>query len=215
MSENENTLLSKNYLLIYVILWKRRVLHFLCPFEEHDFKKAILRRVGFWVKIKHRVRIWIIFFETCQNLQKICIQKKSYGPCYSLEASFCAFPLLFQNAWLWIGNFNLPHTRNSKYHKDSDFLFKVFTMRQNLNWNVLNVSEIFTRYMKWIRIGIENCIQKITLRFTLLHGNHIFCVSFASSRGKILNQQIYDAPNLKNIFRTCQILKRKFYTASH
>ena len=54
--------------------------------------------------------------------------------------------LLSQKAWFWNRIFTLLQTRNSKYHKESDFLLKIFTRRQNLNWNPFNVSDFNKKF---------------------------------------------------------------------
>ena len=85
-----------------------------------------------------------------------------------------------------------------------------FTMRHNLNWNLFNVSEIITRYLKRVRIWIKICIQRITFRITLHHENDKFCVFCVCSKNRIIIQQIYDASNFEKHFYNVSVFEIMF-----
>ena len=61
----KKTLHSKNHVLIYVTTWRRRVLHFRCHLENHDFELEILQCVTLGI---HRFGFCNKKLKTSQNL---------------------------------------------------------------------------------------------------------------------------------------------------
>ena len=136
-------------------------------------------------------------FETCQILKKGCIQKWRYKPCYSEKSTIFALSLLLRNATFWKEIFTMRQIRNTKIHKEPDVSPERFTMRQNLNWSLYNVSYFeFQKTKTWQKLK-ENCTQKFTFWIMLPRETDVFAFFVPLGNAWLLKWHFYDAPHFE------------------